>query len=67
MLLSMDEKPKILTTAEVAAIFRVDAKTVGRWVAEGRLSAIRTPGGQYRFARHEIEQMLRRSTTGGTS
>lgn len=41
----------LLTPAEVAAIFRVDPKTVTRWAAARppRLASIRTPGGHRRF------------------
>ena len=35
----------LLTPAEVAALFRVNPKTVTRWAAAGRISSIRTPGG----------------------
>ncbi len=38
----------LLTTGEVARLFRVDPKTVCRWADQGRLPAIRTPGGQRR-------------------
>ena len=54
----MDEMPKILTTAEVARLFRVDLKTVGRWVRDDKLPAIRTPGGQLRFHWAEVEKFL---------
>ncbi|MEU8277405.1 BldC family transcriptional regulator [Microbispora bryophytorum] len=37
--------------AEVAAVFRVDPKTVSRWAAAGRIDSIRTPGGHRRFSR----------------
>ncbi len=35
----------LLTPAEVASIFRVDAKTVTRWAKAGKLKCIRTLGG----------------------
>jgi hypothetical protein len=35
---------KLLTPAEVAALFRVDPKTVTRWAKAGKLSSIRTLG-----------------------
>ncbi|MBD7949379.1 BldC family transcriptional regulator [Oerskovia rustica] len=43
-----------LTPGEVAAIFRVDARTVARWADSGLLTSIRTPGGQRRYPRTEI-------------
>ena len=40
----------LLTPAEVAALFRVDPKTVTRWAKAGKLSSIRTLGGHRRRA-----------------
>ena len=51
---------KLLTTAEVAALFRVDPKTVTRWANAGKLSAIRTPGGHRRFRESEVRALLER-------
>src|ERR1700745_523249 len=39
----------LLTPAEVAALFRVDPKTVTRWAKAGKLSSIRTLGGHRRY------------------
>lgn len=39
----------LLTPGEVAAINRVDPKTVTRWAASGKMPSIRTPGGHRRF------------------
>jgi excisionase family DNA binding protein len=47
-----------LTSAEVAAAFRVDMKTVARWTKAGKLTATRTPGGHLRFRQAEIEALL---------
>jgi excisionase family DNA binding protein len=49
---------KLLTPGEVAALFRVDPKTVTRWAASGRISSIRTPGGHRRFREAEVLQLL---------
>jgi excisionase family DNA binding protein len=43
------EPEALLTPAEVAALFRVDPKTVTRWAKAGKLSAIRTLGGHRRY------------------
>ena len=40
---------ELLTPAEVAAMFRVDPKTVTRWAQAGKLTAVRTLGGHRRF------------------
>jgi len=47
-----------LTTAEVAALFRVDQRTVGRWADAGRLVSFRTVGGHRRFRRADIDDAL---------
>ena len=49
---------RLLPPAEVAALFRVDPKTVARWAQEGRLSAIRTLGGHRRFRADEVYALL---------
>jgi excisionase family DNA binding protein len=45
----LQDPEKLLTPSEVAAIFRVDPKTVTRWAKVGKLSSIRTLGGHRRF------------------
>lgn len=46
----MDMPERLMTPAEVAEIFRVEAKTVTRWAADGLIQGIRTPGGlHWRF------------------
>jgi excisionase family DNA binding protein len=42
----------------VAALFRVDPKTVTRWAAAGRIGSIRTPGGHRRFRESEVRALL---------
>jgi excisionase family DNA binding protein len=49
---------QMLTPREVAALFRVDPKTVTRWAAAGRISRVRTPGGHSRFRESEIRALL---------
>lgn len=45
---------ELLTPREVAAMFRVDPKTVTRWARAGKLSAIRTLGGHRRYREEEV-------------
>lgn len=45
---------RLLTPAEVAAMFRVNPKTVTRWARAGKVPAIRTLGGHRRFRLSEI-------------
>ncbi|MGH2683795.1 MAG: BldC family transcriptional regulator [Actinomycetota bacterium] len=49
---------KLLTPAEVAAMFRVDPKTVTRWAKAGKLSSIRTLGGHRRYWEAEVRHLL---------
>jgi excisionase family DNA binding protein len=48
----------LLTPAEVAALFRVNPKTVTRWARAGKITAIRTLGGHRRFRVSEIRRCL---------
>jgi excisionase family DNA binding protein len=48
----------LLTPSEVAALFRVNPKTVTRWARAGKLNAIRTLGGHRRFRASEIRRCL---------
>lgn len=48
----------LLKPGEVAALFRVDPKTVTRWAAAGRIKAVRTPGGHCRFRESEVRALL---------
>lgn len=62
----MDDRqspPQLLTPSEVAALFRVDPKTVSRWAATGKLSAVRTLGGHRRFKADEVYRLLQGSAT----
>ncbi|HEY0699665.1 MAG TPA: BldC family transcriptional regulator [Micromonospora sp.] len=69
----MDTGDRLLTPGEVAALFRVDPKTVTRWAAAGRIGSIRTPGGHRRFRESEVrallegEGMLEEGTEGGAT
>lgn len=52
------EHEALLTPSEVAAMFRVNPKTVTRWARAGKISAIRTLGGHRRFRASEIRRFL---------
>jgi excisionase family DNA binding protein len=49
---------ELLTPAEVAALFRVDPKTVTRWAKAGKLTSIRTLGGHRRYRAAEVRALL---------
>lgn len=52
------EHDPLMTPGEVAAVFRVDPKTVTRWATAGRIGSIRTPGGHRRFRESEVKALL---------
>jgi excisionase family DNA binding protein len=56
---------RLLTPTEVAAMFRVDPKTVTRWAVAGRIGSIKTPGGHWRFRNAVIQALLRGEAEGG--
>ncbi|MCW2759618.1 MAG: MerR family DNA-binding transcriptional regulator [Nocardioidaceae bacterium] len=58
MVVRPDDSETLLTPAEVAALFRVDPKTVTRWAKAGKLTSIRTLGGHRRYLESEVKQLL---------
>ena len=57
--LSINGQENLLTPSEVAALFRVDPKTVTRWAKAGKLTSIRTLGGHRRYKESEVRQLLK--------
>jgi excisionase family DNA binding protein len=55
----------LLTTAEVAALFRVDPKTVNHWAKAGKLSSIQTLGGHRRYRATKIHALFDASEWAG--
>ena len=47
--MTIDQTERLLSTGQVAVLFRVRPKTVARWASTGRVGCIRTPGGHRRF------------------
>ena len=54
----------LLTPAEVAALFRVDPKTVTRWAKAGKLTSIKTLGGHRRYKESEVKALLQTTEEG---
>lgn len=44
-----NQYPKYVTPSIASEIFSVTTQTLRRWAKEGRISFIKTPGGQYRY------------------
>ena len=49
---------RLMTSAEVAAAFRVHPKTVTRWAKEGKLDSVRLPGGHHRYRESVVRALL---------
>ena len=56
----MDTETDLMTPSEVAALFRVDVKTITRWAKAGKLPCFKTPGGHRRYRRGDIDRALTR-------
>jgi excisionase family DNA binding protein len=67
--LTPSSQENLLTPSEVAALFRVDPKTVTRWAKAGKLTSIKTLGGHRRYKESEVKSLLKSitSTTTGTT
>lgn len=48
----------MLTPKQVAEAFCVDPKTVSRWARDGKIKAVRTPGGHHRFRFSEVQALV---------
>ena len=55
---SVEPPDGFLTPGEVAAIFRVDPKTVSRWCLSGQMNYIKTPGGHRRILKSEVKRVM---------
>ncbi len=53
-----DKSQKMWTTEEVADLFRVDPKTVGRWARAGSIGFIWAPGGHRLYPEAEVDRFL---------
>lgn len=49
----------LMSAADAADLLEVPRSTVSRWARAGKIPAIRTIGGHWRFRRADIEQHIR--------
>lgn len=54
----MAEIERLLTPQDVGTMFSVDPRTVNRWAAAGRITAVRTPGGHRRYREFDVRALL---------
>jgi excisionase family DNA binding protein len=58
---------QMMTPGEVAALFRVDPRTVTRWAKIGKLPSVRTPGGHRRYRKTEVRALFASGADGPTA
>lgn len=58
-----DKTELAFTSSQAARYLGVSLATVRRWTNDGHLHGYRTPGGQRRFSRQQLDQFL--SSLGG--
>ncbi len=58
-LIQATDPETLLKPAEVAAMFRVDPKTITRWARAGQLTAVHTLGGHRRYRYSEVSRLLK--------
>lgn len=51
-------KDRLLTSGEVAGLFRVDPKTASRWATAKLVRSVSTPGGHHRFHASTCYELL---------
>jgi len=56
--MDIDLDVELLTPREVAAVLRVDQKTLLRWEKAGKIRACRTPGGHRRYYADDVRSIL---------
>ena len=57
-----NDPDRLLTASEVADLFRVSVKTVGRWGRSGALPLRRTIGGHHRYREADVRALLNLDT-----
>lgn len=58
-----DPEPEMLTSGEIAEMFGVKPGTAYRWARSGKIPAVRTPGGQYRYPAAAARALLEGNNT----
>ena len=53
----------VYTSQEVADMFRVDVRTVHKWVKQGKIPTVNLPHTDYRYPAAQIDAMLRGEDT----
>lgn len=54
------KEDKLITLTEAAKLLGVYPDTVGRWLDDGHIDGIRTPGGHRKVYRASVDELLKR-------
>jgi excisionase family DNA binding protein len=49
---------ELLKPSDVAGLLNVNGRSVLRWIRQGKLAALKTPGGQYRIDPRAVDALL---------
>jgi len=63
--MTADSADRLLTTGQVAVMFRVNPRTVNRWASKSLLGSVLTPDGHHRLRETEILDLLDEWDHGG--
>jgi excisionase family DNA binding protein len=64
---SQSPSDRPLSPGQVAKLFGVSVTTVANWADEGLIPHFKTPGGQRRFRRSDVEAFLETGKTGSAA
>lgn len=56
-----DMNDRLMSSGDVAKMFRVDPKTVTRWAKQGKIKSVKTPGGHRRYFESDIMSLFKQS------
>lgn len=62
-----DERQLVFTSSQAARYVGVSLATVRRWTDAGHIECYRTPGGQRRFSRAQLDQFIASMQRAGAS
>jgi excisionase family DNA binding protein len=62
-----DNRQLVFTSSQAARYLGVSLATVRRWTDAGHISCYRTPGGQRRFSRDQLDRFITSLQRNGTS
>jgi excisionase family DNA binding protein len=62
---SGEDRQLVFTSSQAARYLGVSLATVRRWTDAGHISCYRTPGGQRRFSREQLDEFVASMRRGG--